>query len=96
MLANIDKAEVLDNKAQELANQAKTFHRTARATKNHMCMQNMKMNILIACICLIVILAVVLPIVINMAPAAAAGGGGSGPAPVSPVASSPPPAQTRL
>ena len=61
MLANIDKTEVLENKSAELANQAKAFHKTARATKRHMCRQNAKMNILIACICLVVIIVSLIP-----------------------------------
>ena len=60
MLANIDKTEVLENKSAELANQAKAFHKTARATKRHMCRQNAKMNILIACICLVVIIVIII------------------------------------
>ena len=51
MLANIDKTEVLENKSAALADQAKTFHKTARATKRQMCKQNMKMNLIIACVC---------------------------------------------
>ena len=64
MLANIDKTEVLENKSAALADQAKTFHKTARATKRHMCKQNMKMNLIVGCICLlllIIILSVTLP-----------------------------------
>ena len=64
MLANIDKTEVLENKSAALADQAKTFHKTARATKRHMCKQNMKMNLIVGCICLlllIIILWVTLP-----------------------------------
>eukprot|EP00908_Phaeocystis_cordata_P000876 Transcript_10956.p1 GENE.Transcript_10956~~Transcript_10956.p1 ORF type:complete len:166 (-),score=69.27 Transcript_10956:208-705(-) len=48
MLANIDKTEVLENKSAELANQAKTFHKSARDTRRMMCKQNMKMNLIIA------------------------------------------------
>ena len=51
MLANIDKTEVLENKSAALADQAKTFHKTARATKRQMCKQNMKMNLIIFCVC---------------------------------------------
>jgi hypothetical protein len=51
MLQNIDKTEVLENKSAQLADQAKTFHKTARATKRHMCKQNAKMNLIIGCIC---------------------------------------------
>ena len=51
MLANIDKTEVLENKSAALADQAKTFHKTARATKRHMCRQNAKMNLIICCVC---------------------------------------------
>lgn len=51
MLANIDKTEVLENKSAALADQAKTFHKTARATKRHMCKQNAKMNVILACTC---------------------------------------------
>mmetsp|Transcript_263 Transcript_263/g.597 ORF Transcript_263/g.597 Transcript_263/m.597 type:complete len:99 (-) Transcript_263:428-724(-) len=47
MLANIDKAEVLENKAAELSSQAKMFHKTARDTKRAMCKQNAKMNLLL-------------------------------------------------
>ena len=47
MLANIDKTEVLENKSAELAANAKTFHKTARQTRRHMCRQNAKMNIII-------------------------------------------------
>jgi len=63
MLANIDKTEVLENKSAELANQAKAFHKTARATKRHMCRQNAKMNILIACICLVVIIVIIVSLI---------------------------------
>ena len=73
MLANIDKAEVLENKAAQLSAQAKTFHKTARDTKRTMCRQNAKMNLLIGCICLIVILVITIPIVVQMNP----GGGGN-------------------
>ena len=51
MLANIDKTEVLENKSAALADQAKTFHKTARATKRHMCKQNAKMNVILCCVC---------------------------------------------
>ena len=51
MLANIDKTEVLENKSAALADQAKTFHKTARATRKHMCRQNAKMNLIICCVC---------------------------------------------
>ena len=68
MLANIDKTEVLENKSAALADQAKTFHKTARATRKHMCMQNAKMNAIIACICLLVILAVCIPLISYFAP----------------------------
>ena len=51
MLANIDKTEVLENKSAALADQAKTFHKTARATKRQMCKQNMKMNLMICGLC---------------------------------------------
>ena len=51
MLANIDKTEVLENKSAALADQAKTFHKTARATKRQMCKQNAKMNLMLGCIC---------------------------------------------
>ena len=64
MLANIDKTEVLENKSAELANQAKAFHKTARATKRHMCRQNAKMNILIACICLVVIIVILIAVIL--------------------------------
>ena len=64
MLANIDKTEVLENKSAELANQAKAFHKTARATKRHMCRQNAKMNILIACICLVVIIVILISVIL--------------------------------
>jgi len=84
MLANIDKAEVLENKAGELAAQAKTFHKTARDTKRTMCRQNAKMNLLIGCICLIAILVVTIPIVLQVSPG---GGGGNNPSP----SSAPPP-----
>mmetsp|Transcript_265 Transcript_265/g.600 ORF Transcript_265/g.600 Transcript_265/m.600 type:complete len:120 (-) Transcript_265:37-396(-) len=67
MLANIDKAEVLENKAAELSSQAKMFHKTARDTKRAMCKQNAKMNLLLACICLVIILAVSIPIITQCA-----------------------------
>ena len=86
MLANIDKAEVLENKAAALSAQAKTFHKTARDTKRTMCRQNAKMNLLIGCICLIVILVITIPIVVQMNPG---GGGGNNPGP-SPSPSPPP------
>jgi len=85
MLANIDKTEVLENKSAELANQAKTFHRTARATKRHMCKQNAKMNIIIACICVGVLIAILVPVLSYVVPltnkGGGGGGGGSGPSP---------------
>ena len=68
MLANIDKTEVLENKSAELANQAKAFHKTARATKRHMCRQNAKMNILIACICLVGIIVILISIILPLIP----------------------------
>merc|ERR550537_1580321 len=70
MLANIDKTEVLENKSAELVANAKTFHKTARATKQHMCRQNAKMNLIIACICVAVLIAIIVPIVVNLAPLA--------------------------
>jgi len=88
MLANIDKTEVLENKSQELAAQAKTFHKTARATKQHMCRQNMKMNIIIACICVAVLIAIIVPLVSYFGGIPSGGGGGDKPASPSP---SPPP-----
>ena len=51
MLANIDKTEVLENKSAALADQAKTFHKTARSTKRQMCRNNMKMNIILCGVC---------------------------------------------
>ena len=85
MLANIDKTEVLENKSAELANQAKTFHKTARATKRHMCRQNAKMNLIIGCICLVILIAILIPILSYLPK----GGGGPAPSP-SPVLSPPP------
>jgi vesicle-associated membrane protein 72 len=72
MLANIDKTEVLENKSAELANQAKAFHKTARATKRHMCRQNAKMNILIACICLVVIIVIIVSLIPSFTAASSA------------------------
>jgi len=74
MLANIDKTEVLENKSAELANQAKTFHKTARATKRHMCRQNAKMNVIICCI----IVAIVLALTMSFIPWGSFGGDGGG------------------
>ena len=88
MLANIDKTEVLENKSAALADQAKTFHKTARATRKHMCMQNAKMNVLIGCICLTVLLVIILSVGGNMGWF----NGGDSPSPSpTPAASSPPP-----
>lgn len=86
MLANIDKTEVLENKSAELANQAKAFHKTARATKRHMCRQNAKMNILIACICLVVIIVIIVSLIpsFTAASSAIAPASPSSPAPSSP------------
>ena len=91
MLANIDKTEVLENKSAELANQAKTFHKTARATKRHMCRQNAKMNLIIACICLIII-AVVLASLIPYFQGMGGDDPAPGPAPAPAPAPSPSPA----
>ena len=83
MLANIDKTEVLENKGAELAANAKTFHKTARATRQHMCRQNAKMNLIIACICILVLIAVLVPVISWAAPLMGnnddnGGGGGGG------------------
>merc|ERR1719420_1851840 len=78
MLQNIDKTEVLENKSAALADQAKTFHRTARATKRHMCKQNAKMNLIIACICILLLIIILVPVISYIAPMAGGGGGGGG------------------
>ena len=88
MLQNIDKTEVLENKSAALADQAKTFHKTARATRKHMCRQNAKMNLILCCVCSSILLVIILSVGGQMGwfngspPAAPA---------ASPVASPPPP-----
>jgi len=89
MLQNIEKTEVLENKSAELASQAKTFHRTARATKRHMCKQNMKMNIIIAVVCILLLIVILVPVLSHIAPMM--GGGGGDPASPSPAPPSPSP-----
>lgn len=88
MLANIDKTEALESKSAQLADQAKTFHKTARATKRHMCRQNAKANLMIACICIVLLCVILIPTLtsINW------GGGGSSASSASPPPPSPPPA----
>jgi hypothetical protein len=85
MLSNIEKTEVLENKSAELASQAKTFHKTARATKQHMCMQNAKMNLIIGCICILVLIAVIVPLVGYFSPASGGGGADAASPPPSPL-----------
>ncbi len=75
MLQNIDKTEVLENKSAALADQAKTFHRTARATKRQMCKQNAKMNLILGCVCILLLIAVLVPLIGYFSPLINAGGG---------------------
>jgi vesicle-associated membrane protein 8 len=79
MLANIDKTEVLENKSSQLATQAKSFQKSSRKVKKHMCRQNAKMNLLIAAVCVIVLLAILIPVISSASSAAAATGSGSDP-----------------
>eukprot|EP00967_Tisochrysis_lutea_P152692 scaffold299746_cov35-Tisochrysis_lutea.AAC.1 len=78
MLANIDKTEVLENKSSQLASQAKSFQKSSRQVKKHMCRQNAKMNLLIAAVCVIVLLAILIPVISSASQATSSGGGGSG------------------
>ena len=78
MLSNLEKTEVLEDKAGQLAAQAKTFHKTARETKRHMCRQNAKMNCIIALIVVIILLIIIIPSVLSSLPAAAASGAAGG------------------
>jgi len=90
MLANIDKTEVLENKSSQLASQARSFQKSSRQVKKHMCRQNAKMNLLIAAVCVIILLAILIPVISSATSAAAAtgaGGGGDQPAPTRRLAS---------
>ena len=78
MLSNLEKTEVLEDKASNLAAQAKTFHKSARETKRHMCRQNAKMNLIIALVCIIVLLIIIVPTAISVGGSAAAVTGGGG------------------
>ena len=78
MLSNLEKTEVLEDKASNLAAQAKTFHKSARETKRHMCRQNAKMNLIIAAVCIIVLLIIIVPTAISVGGSAAAVTGGGG------------------
>ena len=100
MLQNIDKTEVLENKSAALADQAKTFHKTARATRKHMCRQNAKMNLILCCVCSSILLVIILSVGgqmgwFNGSSAAAAAPVVASPPPPSP-APSPPPTSGRL
>ena len=78
MLSNLEKTEVLEDKASNLAAQAKTFHKSARETKRHMCRQNAKMNLISALVCIIVLLIIIVPTAISVGGSAAAVTGGGG------------------
>mmetsp|Transcript_70081 Transcript_70081/g.111463 ORF Transcript_70081/g.111463 Transcript_70081/m.111463 type:complete len:101 (+) Transcript_70081:95-397(+) len=55
-----DKLDDLDDKAQNLSNEASIFNKRAKATRRHFCLQHWKMIALITFIVLILILIIVL------------------------------------
>ena len=72
MVANVDKTQVLEDKSAALADQAKTFHKTARQTRKHFWWQLCQQRLVIAGLCGVVLLILIIVIAAN------AGGGGGG------------------
>eukprot|EP00486_Rosalina_sp_Unknown_P015515 CAMPEP_0201594516 /NCGR_PEP_ID=MMETSP0190_2-20130828/191809_1 /ASSEMBLY_ACC=CAM_ASM_000263 /TAXON_ID=37353 /ORGANISM="Rosalina sp." /LENGTH=92 /DNA_ID=CAMNT_0048054159 /DNA_START=571 /DNA_END=849 /DNA_ORIENTATION=- len=53
-----DKLEDLDDKAQNLSNEASIFNKRAKATRRHFCLQQWKMIALIAFIIIVLIIVI--------------------------------------
>ena len=80
MVSNLDKSSALEDKTEALADQAKDFHKSAKATRSHFWWKLCQERLVVAGLCATIIIIVVIVIVAN----AAGGGSGSDDSPSSP------------
>ena len=59
MLSNIDKSQNLESTSQELADSAKSFHRTAVRARRHFWLQNLKFKLAV-CLMFVIVLIIIL------------------------------------